>query len=185
MREGIGRIGLIGLIAIGLVGCASPREAEFRASICHRKPLDPSARVFVMLARDGWYRNHRYEGSGSATAVALSKAAESRFSGTDVATSEMAEADALKMARLLKANYILSPTILHWEDRATEWSGMPDVIKIEVVAKDVVSGEILDLCDIRAQSGVFSKVGQQPEVLLPPLFGTYLDYLIGRAELPK
>ncbi len=172
-------------VAVVLTGCASPVMPEYNAPISRKVPLDSGARVYVTWARDGFFEGRRYETSGEAAAYQLAEAARTRFAGSDMATGEMPEAESLKMARQLKARYVLSPTILHWEDRATEWSGRPDKIAIEVVARDAGTGEILDLCDMNTECSYFAPAGQQPEALLPGLFAAYLDYLVGRAPLPK
>ena len=36
------------------------------------------------------------------------------------------------MTRDTSGEYLLKPQILHWEDRATEWSGKPDRVKVSL-----------------------------------------------------
>ena len=39
-----------------------------------------------------------------------------------------------------KYAYYAVPDILHWEDRATEWSGIPDKIELKISIYDVTLG---------------------------------------------
>lgn len=67
-----------------------------------------------------------------------------------------------RVARSRKLRYLAIPTILHWEDRATEWSGKPDRISDRLVFLDVVTGQTMDSAVMTAKSKWFTFRGDHP-----------------------
>jgi len=65
------------------------------------------------------------------------------------------------------------PEILHWEDRATEWSGKPDVIEVRLTLIDVASGRPLDETVISGKSKWATFGGDHPQELLAVPFEQY------------
>src|SRR4051812_43959358 len=124
MRETL-KLGLGVIVALILTGCASDR-VRYRSSMPLSAPLDSAARVYVSVPQDGLYNLQRYEYSGVATAFALGEAARGRFAGVDVGNEFQSDQQAREAAGRFKARYVIAPMILHWEDRATAWSGLPD-----------------------------------------------------------
>ncbi len=51
---------------------------------------------------------------------------------TEKADETLSKADSLLSARQQGYDILIYPTILHWEDRATEWSGLRDRAKIKL-----------------------------------------------------
>ena len=66
-----------------------------------------------------------------------------------------------------KFKYLVYPTILHWEDRATEWSGRSDKVEIKVVVVDVLTGNTITGSIIKGSSGLATFGGDHPQDLLP------------------
>jgi Domain of unknown function (DUF4823) len=63
--------------------------------------------------------------------------------------------------------YLVYPTILHWEDRATEWSALPDRVEVKIDLIETATGKLLDSVVIRGKSGVATLGGDHPQDLLP------------------
>jgi hypothetical protein len=51
-----------------------------------------------------------------------------------------------------KFAYYVDPEILHWEDRATEWSGRPDTIEIRISIYDSTSEDELASAVLKGKS---------------------------------
>lgn len=70
-------------------------------------------------------------------------------------------------ARKSKSKYLVYPTILHWEDRATEWSSIPDKVEVKIELIDTTSGETATAVVIKGKSGIATLGGDHPQDLLP------------------
>ncbi len=73
----------------------------------------------------------------------------------------------LASARKVGAKYLAVPTILEWEDRATEWSGIPDKASIKLSIIDLETNSTLDSVIIKGKSGIATFGGDHPQDLLP------------------
>jgi hypothetical protein len=40
--------------------------------------------------------------------------------------------------------YLVYPTILHWEDRTTEWSALPDRVEVKIDLNETATVKLLD-----------------------------------------
>ena len=133
-----------------------------------------SASLYVALPEPGRYENQHYEKSGEQTRDAIASAMQPHVAEVQVgATPEDYEA-ALNSARGLGATHIVVPTIEHWEERATEWSGKPDRIVVKIWIADVSSGEVMDAAEISGKSRWATFGGDHPEELLPRAVGDYV-----------
>jgi hypothetical protein len=80
---------------------------------------------------------------------------------------------ARKSAQAGGYTYLLYPEILHWEDRATEWSGRPDQASVKVSVVRMDSGAVLDSAVVGGKSGLGTLGGDRPEHLLPKPLSDY------------
>ena len=87
-------------------------------------------------------------------------------------------------ARAGHFDYLIVPLVVHWEDRATEWSGRPDRIVIEVRAVDVPSEKTLSLGSVAGKSKWVTFGGDVPEDLLDLPLGVYVDWLFAPDGTP-
>ena len=72
--------------------------------------------------------------------------------------------------------------ILHWEDRATEWSGKADRVKVSLPLYR--SGSLVGSALVTANSSWWTFGGDHPEDLLDTPFESYAASLVGKAN-PK
>jgi hypothetical protein len=72
---------------------------------------------------------------------------------------------------------LVYPTILHWEDRATEWSGIPDRVEIKIEIIGATTGKGLDSAIIKGKSGLATFGGDHPQDLLPKPVEDYVSGL--------
>lgn len=139
--------------------------------------LEKSKTVYVSLPKDGRYGQTVYSGSGQNTTqivlMAFSQYAKKVESGYEYQTFE----EALSAARKYGATYLVVPTILVWEDRATEWSGIPDKASIRITITDTGNAEAIDSVIINGKSGLATFGGDHPQDLLPKPVAEYVKSL--------
>ena len=85
---------------------------------------------------------------------------------------------ALQSARLGGHDYLVLPTLLHWEDRATEWNFMRDKVQVRIEVVDVFSGQVADSAVVEGKSGIVTLGGDHPQDLLPEPIDDYLQSLL-------
>src|SRR3546814_2004253 len=119
-----------------------------------------------MLPENGRYGEDAYQASGMATAGAAATALAVHVKKIVTATSVETLDEAFAQARLQEVTHIFHPTILHWEERATEWSGITDKITLKFAVYDTQTEELLSSTVARAsrKRGTFG--GDHPKDLL-------------------
>lgn len=117
---------IIFITIASLAGCADSHNWTPQQNGSTR--ITQNDRIYVTTPADSEYGNHIYSGSGRNTSkiIASAVSAQSRL----VRTGGVAENfdDALAQAQRSDQDVLIFPTILHWEDRATEWSMIPDKV---------------------------------------------------------
>ena len=104
------------LASLALSGCISSREVSFQK----RTSIPAGSTVGVITPADGVYMEDEYPKSGTVVARKLVAALVPYFPASSVVTPGT------------NGEYMLKPQILHWEDRATEWSAKPDRVKVSL-----------------------------------------------------
>lgn len=140
------------------------------------KALDRGGMVYVSVPGDGRYGQTTYYGSGQ-NATQIVMLAFSQYAKVESGREQQDFDSALTAARNVNAKYLVVPTILEWEDRATEWSGIPDKASIKLTVVDVDSGATLDSIIIKCKSGLATFGGDHPQDLLPKPVGEYVNSL--------
>ncbi|WP_333692374.1 DUF4823 domain-containing protein [Pseudomonas syringae] len=69
---------------------------------------------------------------------------------------------------------LLRPT---YQDRATEWSMIPDKVEIKVDVVQVSSGDVISSGIIKGKSGLSTLGGDHPQDLLPEPVAEFVDSL--------
>ena len=132
------------LASLALSGCISGREVSFQK----RTSIPASSIVGVITPPDGVYMEDEYPKSGTVVARKLVAALVPYFPESSVARPGANE------------EYLLKPQILHWEDRATEWSGKPDRVKVSLPLYK--SGRLIGSALVSAKSSWWTPGGDQP-----------------------
>ena len=100
-----------------LAGCyVSNREIKY--SIKGAVPVGTA--ISVATPEDGIYMEDVYPNSGKVVARKLVAALTPYYPGSAVSSTGT------------RGVYVIEPKILHWEDRATEWSGKADRVKVSL-----------------------------------------------------
>jgi Domain of unknown function (DUF4823) len=165
----------IGLILLTIAGCGHrPKLVRIQGT---NAPLDRQASAYVALPVDGSYGSIIYKGSGAQTATAVANAFAPHLHSIVLAEAHQDIDDATQYAKERHYKYLLYPQILHWEDRATEWSGRRDAVSINLSVIIADSGTVLDSATIAGQSKLITFGGGHPQDLLPSTLEKYATEL--------
>jgi len=158
-----------------LAGCADSHNWTPQQNGSTR--ITQKDRIYVTTPADGEYGNHIYSGSGRNTSKIIASAVSAR--SRLVRTGGVAENfdDALAQAQRSDQDVLIFPTILHWEDRATEWSMIPDKVEIKVDVVSVRSGDVISSGVIKGSSGLATLGGDHPQDLLPEPIAEFVSSL--------
>jgi hypothetical protein len=161
-----------------LAGCADSTRVKregVRSSF-----ISGQSSFYVALPSDGNYGQIKYDESGSMTTQSIQSALLRHTRAVNVAGKVEKYDVALKSAKSTGVDYLIYPTILHWEDRATEWNFLSDKINIKIEVTDVLSGQVEDTAFIDGESGMATFGGDHPQDLLAKPVSEYIAKLFGK-----
>jgi hypothetical protein len=142
-----------------------------------KEKISPSDIFCIMLASDGTYGEKTYSGSGRTVSNRILYSVRQKRPLTQlVETSD--EDQAIQQCLSKGSNYLLSPLILHWEDRATQWSGMRDRIKIELRIIKVAPKIFVRSAFFEARNNWVTFVNADPSELMDESFDQVIADLI-------
>ncbi|WP_161556287.1 DUF4823 domain-containing protein [Dickeya undicola] len=109
------------LCVIFLSGCS----AKYNSAMIQKNDelLTKDREIIIAVPANGVYLQKEYPGSGSITANII-KSAFSRYTDNVKIIAECKDISCLTSSLSIARGYYVVPEILHWEDRATEWSGI-------------------------------------------------------------
>ena len=128
---------------------------------------------------DGKYLDKPHPESGRMARDAMFAALSTYTANVTESSSYVPQNTAVMATTEQGADYLVYLKIHHWEERATEWSGIPDQVRVEVLLIDGQSGEVLELRMIEATSKWATLGGDHPEDLLIVPFDTFSRDLFG------
>jgi hypothetical protein len=152
------------ILVVLMAGCAS----TYKQSLLN----EPSAKlvkgrsIVIATPSNGWYEKKEYAASGKMTMLAT-KAAFARFSSSITISDDCRDLTYLKNNGLNSFDYYVVPEILHWEDRATEWSGISDKIEVKISVYEGQGWKELVSTLISGKSKWMTLGGDHPQDLLP------------------
>jgi hypothetical protein len=129
--------------------------------------LEASSSIYIAVPADGVYGANTYRGSGQNTAQIINSAFAKRSRSTEVGRKTQSYAEARNAAAASGQEYLVFPVILHWEDRATEWSAIPDRVEVKIEVVEVASDRSIASAVITGNSGIATLGGDHPQDLLP------------------
>lgn len=128
--------------------------------------LPPNARVYVALPEDAMDKHNPVPGSGKRTAIAIQDAFKRHTRNVLVGRSPETLEEAINHARDLNYEYVAIATLLKWEDRPTEWTGVRDKLKAKIDVVAVQTGELLRTTTIDAKGRWMTDGEDAPQDLL-------------------
>jgi len=155
-----------------LSGCVSKYRVD--AIEVPTASIPSGSHFYVMLPDDGKYGDKVYSGSGQKVSISLQTALRAHGAEVTLATQIEDLEQAMETAKSGNMAYVVWPIILHWEDRATEWSGRSDRITMRYAIYDTVMGERLAFTNVSASSKWATLGGDHPQDLVPRTFQDFL-----------
>ncbi|WP_261815401.1 DUF4823 domain-containing protein [Vibrio gallicus] len=149
-----------------LFGCADSHNLNVN-STTNTPKIKASDSVYIALSKDGSYGKRHYTGSGMMLSQVINSRLMVRLNNVEMATQVQSYSDAIASAKEGGYNYLVYPTILHWEDRATEWSGIPDKVSVKVSVINTHNESDIKSAVIEGTSGLMTFGGDHPQDLLP------------------
>jgi hypothetical protein len=168
------RLSMIALLTVFCAGCATTYE-QFGAY--RHQPLNPGTPAFVAMPEDGRCGKENYHGSGAITAAVVTAEFARWLQPIHVAERPGTVAENLERARGAGCVYLIVPEILHWEDRATEWSGRPDRLEVRITTFDAATSQAMCSTILRGKSSFWTLGGDQPQDLLTKPIAGYVNGL--------
>lgn len=163
----------VALAALTMIGCSAKYNMVDVKRSSER--LDKSSPVTVATPKDGFYSTTIYSGSGTETAGAV-RAAFSRYTDNVKISPQCSDQQCLAK-ETNGVGYLVVPQILHWEDRATEWSSQPDKIEIKLSVYKASDLSLMSSIVINGASKLASLGGDHPQDLLASPINNYASSL--------
>ena len=165
----------IGFTAMFLLlsGCESYEQVDY---VDQAVNLDPSLGVLISVPEDGFFGSENYRNSGRMTTNAI-RSAFSPHAGVVQITDVCHGEECLEGIDTTKIGYYVRPDILHWEDRATEWSGKSDRLEIQMTIYSAETKEELANSSYTGKSQWFTLGGDHPQDLLDKPTEEFVDSL--------
>ncbi|WP_447738967.1 DUF4823 domain-containing protein [Aeromonas veronii] len=165
---------LCAIFSLLAAGCSSTYQQSDVQAITQK--LDATQGVLISQPQDGSYETTQYQNSGQMTAQAIYAAFSKKAHYVEL-TTRCHGNTCLNTITPTEFRYYVKPVILHWEERATEWSGKPDVIEIQVVIYDTQSKKSIANSSFKGKSKWLTFGGDHPQDLLAEPAGKYVNSL--------
>ncbi len=162
------------IFATMISGCAATYKQDTLAEPIAKLVRGKS--VVISTPSNGFYERKEYADSGRMTALAA-RAAFARFSNSTSVVPDCKDLMCLKKDSSATYDYYVIPEILHWEDRATEWSGIPDRIEVKISIYGGQDVKELASTIISGKSRWATFGGDHPQDLLPEPLNKYVESL--------
>lgn len=162
------------IVPILLSGCTATYEQKPLAEQSIKMLRGKS--VAIATSENGFYDKTEYQSSGKMTSLAV-KAAFARYANRISVLPNCRDLACAKSVKGPAYDYYIIPEILHWEDRATEWSGIPDKIEVKISIYDAADDNELASTIIAGKSKWVSFGGDHPQDLLPEPLAAYVAAL--------
>ncbi|WP_052065341.1 DUF4823 domain-containing protein [Thalassospira australica] len=167
--------------ALSLGACSSKYRTDNHQVV---ETVTTGKSFYILQPADGIFGDINYAGSGRMLANELHKQLIPYSSKVVKASTIETRENAFNKAQNLQLNVLIDAQIMHWEDRATEWSGRPDRITILYQAFDVQQKDMLATSTLSASSKWATFGGDHPVDLLPVPTSQFVKSLFGKSLEP-
>nr|CAP48594.1 putative integron gene cassette protein [uncultured bacterium] len=159
-----------------LASCADTHQVV-RSGASSDVRLNETSTIYIAVPADGVYGANTYHGSGQNTAQIVNSAFAKRSRSTKVGRTPQSFAEARDTALSENWEFLVYPTILHWEDRATEWSAIPDTVEVKIEVVETETDSSIASAVIKGKSGLATFGGDHPQDLLPQPIDDFVSSL--------
>ncbi len=163
------------VIALLATGCASVQQIRLAKEPLIDK-LKTESSIYVLIPENGSHGEVIYQNSGRTIALFISAAFSRHMYQVEMSDNAETLEIGLNKARAKGYQYIISPQILHWENRATVVSSMPDRVEVKVNIYETSSADLLDSVIIKGKSNAALSDGVPEDLLRNPI-NRYIDSL--------
>ena len=165
---------LLVVVSVFLLGCGTSYQQTVVKS--STSSLEVGKAVLISVPENGSYGTTVYNGSGQMTAGA-SRAAFLRFAEKADVTADCHGTNCFDQARSGGYGYYVQPEILHWEDRATEWSAISDKLEIRLTIYDANTRQEIASQVVAGNSSIWTFGRDHPQDLLKAPVTEYVEGL--------
>lgn len=160
--------------ALALTGCSAHyKSTDVKTST---EKLKRDVPVLIALPNDGSYSTTVYKGSGQETASAV-QAAFFRYSDKVSVSKNCSDIECLSRTLSSEDVYLVVPQILHWEDRATEWSMKRDKLEMKISVYKASNVTLINSIILNGESKLATWGGDHPQDLLAEPVNSYVSKL--------
>ena len=165
------------LIVFAFMGCATAQVEQLSPNL-HAKPiLSDGSKIFLARPENGTYDQYIYYDSGKNVQNAFYESLLHYTNEVFLGDTVMTWQDALQQATAKRADILIYPKIVQWEDRNTMWSGKRDKVKIIVTVYSIPEGKTVDNATLRATNSWFTFINARPENRLKTIVPPYVKSL--------
>jgi hypothetical protein len=160
----------IAVVIVIISGCNFTKgKNEIQPTVNLPSPLSKTNAVVIQIPKNGKYKNKTYEGSGEQTAEVFREVFSGFAENVSFAVCSGSECER-------GSGYFVTLNILHWEDRATGWTGRRDRVAIKATIYDASSKSRIT-SNILQASGSNAALSGHVEDLLHSVVSDYLTLL--------
>ena len=168
---------LILLFSLVALSCTHTYQRVEIGDVLPVKKLEKACKVYISIPKDGVYGPHHYTGSGQMTAIAIQNAGLHYTNEVVISANQQSFQESIEVSKNRGFDYYICPTILHWEDRRTEWSGRPDRVEVKIAIYHITTGKEIDSVIIKSKSRWATFGGDHPQDLLRQPINEYISTL--------
>lgn len=165
------------IICFLISGCYTEKHIVDPLQYNQEFKISSESTIYIGLTEDGKYGSTIYDKSGEMTQNAIKLALMRHIRNIMEGSKTESFNESLKSAKYNGFEYLIYPTILHWEDRATEWSGLSDKIEIQISVTDTKTEREMSAVRIKSNSSWWTFGGDHPQDLLEKPISKYIDSL--------
>ncbi len=157
---------LLFLTTLLLSSCTSAYKSEYKNS--NSEKLEKNKKIAIAVSEDGAYGSDVYSGSGKILSKRIKQKLENYSSDVNIFKNNETLND-FSEDEINAYDYIVIPEIIHWEDRITAWSGLPDKVEISIEIFDS-QRKLLNSANLSGRSAVMTLGPTDPiDILEKPL----------------
>ena len=154
------------LALFAAVGCQTTKKEPTAQVTKTGPPLPLNSRVYIAMPEDAMDKREPVPGSGRRVALALQDAFKRHSRNVLLGRITENLDQAIGHARDLEYDYVAMPTLLKWEDRPTEWTGVRDKLQVKIDVVSARNGEALHSTTIDTKGKWMTDGDDAPQDLL-------------------
>jgi hypothetical protein len=176
-------IAVAGALLLASAGCKN----TYKETSTFKSPpvILPEDRVFVAMPFDALFKGKVMFKSGKNTAVSIADAFGRYGKAVFVSKQPQGLTESMESAKSVRAQYLVYPTLLKWEDRSTEWSGRRDRLLLRLDLIDMSSGQTVYSRTITGRGKWMTEGGDTPTDLLDEPVELFANDLYQHHETPS